>query len=71
MATPLVAGSLALIAQYFKEGWYPGGAPNKTMAFSPSSSLMKAVLLGELKLLHFGPFPMKNSVVLAQCISVD
>eukprot|EP00884_Botryococcus_braunii_P009855 jgi/Botrbrau1/18871/Bobra.177_2s0031.1 len=45
MATPLVAGSLALIRQYFIEGWYPAGSPNVTNTISPSGPLMKAVLL--------------------------
>lgn len=51
MATPLVAGSLALIRQYFTEGWYPAGVPNMTRAIVPSGPLMKAVLLGALSLL--------------------
>lgn len=46
MATPIVAGSLLLIRQYFVEGWYPSGAPNSTLSYTPSGPLMKAVLLG-------------------------
>jgi hypothetical protein len=39
MATPLCAGSSALIRQYFREGHFNG------TGFSPSASLVKAVLL--------------------------
>jgi hypothetical protein len=46
MATPIVAGSLLLIRQYFAEGWYPAGVPNSFNSHTPSGPLMKAVLLG-------------------------
>lgn len=47
MATPIVAGTLLLVRQYFVEGWYPSGAKRAANAVVPSGSLMKAVLLGE------------------------
>ncbi len=47
MATPMVAGGLLLIRQYFTEGWYPSGAPNSSCSYVPSGPLMKAVLLGD------------------------
>ncbi|KAK9836281.1 hypothetical protein WJX81_001826 [Elliptochloris bilobata] len=46
MATPVVAGGLALIRQYFAGGWYPSGEPQAASAFLPSAPLLKAVLLG-------------------------
>lgn len=46
MATPVVAGALALIRQYFVDGWYPSGAPQAAASFLPSAPLLKAVLLG-------------------------
>lgn len=46
MAAPVVAGSLALVRQYFADGWYPSGAPQAASAFLPSAPLLKAVLLG-------------------------
>lgn len=35
MATPMVAGGLLLIRQYFTEGWYPSGAPNSSRSYTP------------------------------------
>lgn len=46
MAAPLVAGSAALVRQYFQKGMYPTGAPNPGNEFSPSGPLVKAVLIG-------------------------
>ena len=46
MATPIAAGTLALIRQYFVEGWYPSGASQAADAHLPSGPLLKAVLLG-------------------------
>ena len=46
MATPIAAGSAALIQQYFQEGWYPTGAKSLLHQWKPSGALMKAVLLG-------------------------
>jgi PKD repeat protein len=45
MATPAVAGGLALVRQYFMGGWYPEGRANLANAFTPSAALLKAVLL--------------------------
>ena len=46
MATPLAAGSAALVRQYFLEGFYPSGAATPAAAFAPSGVLVKAVMLG-------------------------
>ena len=46
MATPAVAGGLALIRQYFMDGWYPdGGAQFREMPLRLSAAMLKAVLL--------------------------
>jgi subtilisin family serine protease len=46
MATPLTAGSAALVRQYFLDGFYPSGAATPESAFHPSGVLVKAVILG-------------------------
>ncbi|KAK9815904.1 hypothetical protein WJX72_011677 [[Myrmecia] bisecta] len=46
MATPIVAGALTLIRQYFTDGFYPTGSAVPANAFLPSGPLLKAVLLG-------------------------
>ena len=45
MSTPLVAGTAALVRQYFADGYYPTGAPNPEDGFAPSGPLVKAALL--------------------------
>lgn len=45
MSTPLVAGSAALVRQYFEEGWQETGRPDPSVGFSPRASLVKAVIL--------------------------
>ncbi|CAM9451042.1 unnamed protein product, partial [Phaeothamnion confervicola] len=37
MATPVVAGSAALIRDYFINGWYPTGLPNPSNILNPSN----------------------------------
>jgi hypothetical protein len=47
MATPVGAGAALLARQYFMEGWHVTGAPNASAGMaSPSSALLRAVLLG-------------------------
>ena len=48
MATPIAAGAVTLIRQYFTEGFYPSGGKQPADAFLPSGALLKAVLLGKL-----------------------
>ena len=43
MATPAVAGAMALVRQYLTEGWYPTGAPVAANAFDPSAALLRAM----------------------------
>jgi hypothetical protein len=45
MATAVVAGSVALLRQFFLEGRYPSGAPNPPDAFVPTGALLKALLI--------------------------
>ena len=46
MATPLTAGSAALVRQYFLNGFYPSGTATPSSAFYPSGVLVKAIMLG-------------------------
>ena len=45
MSTPVVAGSAAIIRQYFMDGYYPSGAANNDDAFTPPGQLLKAVII--------------------------
>ena len=45
MACPVVAGSAALVRQYYEEGRYPTGVPSPADALAPSGALVKATLL--------------------------
>ena len=45
MASPAVAGTAALVRQYYVDGYYPSGTANPTDAFTPSGALIKATLL--------------------------
>lgn len=43
MATPAVAGAMALVRQYLTDGWYPTGAPVPANRFTPSAALLRAM----------------------------
>jgi hypothetical protein len=45
MATPCISGLAALTRQYFREGWYPYGAPTAGEEMLPSAALLKAMVL--------------------------
>jgi len=47
MAAPLVAGAVAIVQQYFKQGWWAtnGRSPDERNGYSPHASLIKAILL--------------------------
>jgi hypothetical protein len=45
MATPVLAGHVGMIRQYFMEGFYPSGSRMLTNAFTPSGSLLKATAI--------------------------
>ena len=52
MATPATSGSLAMIRQYFKDGFYPSGEKCEEDSMEPSNALLKAVLLNGGQQLH-------------------
>ena len=43
MASPVVTGSVALVRQYFEDGFYPNGKKDESESFSPSAALIKAM----------------------------
>jgi len=45
MASPAVAGTAALVRQYYEDGYYPTGAAVPADALTPSAALVKATLL--------------------------
>jgi hypothetical protein len=45
MSTPLVAGTAALIREYFIKGYAPGGIQDSSYSFIPSAALVKALLI--------------------------
>jgi len=45
MATPTTSGGVALIRQYFTEGWYPSGTKTIGDEIIPSAALLKATLM--------------------------
>ena len=45
MASPAVAGTGALVRQYYVDGYYPSGVATPADAFTPSGALIKATLL--------------------------
>jgi len=45
MATPVTAGTAALIRQYFVDGYYPSGEKNEANSRNPSGALVKAVIM--------------------------
>lgn len=45
MATPAVAGSAALVREYYQRGFYPSGVATPADGFEPSAALVKATLL--------------------------
>lgn len=51
MATPSVAGSIALIREYFVDGWFPTGAKNPSDGFIPSAALLKAMAISSTQFL--------------------
>ncbi|GLI65615.1 hypothetical protein VaNZ11_009181 [Volvox africanus] len=56
MATPIVAGHLALARQYFRDGYYPTGAPGDpaSVGFEPSGILLKAAAIAGARSLEGG-----------------
>lgn len=44
-ATAAANGSLVLVRQYFRQGWYPTGRPRTTDTLLPSAALMRAMAI--------------------------
>jgi hypothetical protein len=58
MASPITAGSTALVRQYFTDGFYPSGVSRFDDRFSPSAALVKATLLnGAVDMTETSTFP--------------
>lgn len=55
MATPVTAGMVVKIRQYFRQGYYPSGSATVSDSFIPSGALLKAMVI------HSGK-KMKNAV---------
>jgi len=49
MATPTIAGSMALVRQYYMDGWYPTGAPVPRNGFTPTAALIKATAINSAR----------------------
>ena len=49
MATPAVAGAVALVRQYLTEGWQVNGEENKSAGFTPMGALLKAIIVNSGK----------------------
>jgi hypothetical protein len=45
MATPLASGSIALLRQYFTDGFYPTGTKTSGNELTPSAALLRAVAI--------------------------
>ena len=45
MATPLVAGAVAIVKDYFQQGFYPSGAKNPIHSMDISAATVKAVII--------------------------
>lgn len=60
MATPAVAGSAALVRQYYSEGWYPSGMKTTGDALAPSAALVKATVLNSATDMATADIPNMN-----------
>ncbi|MFN2443077.1 MAG: S8 family serine peptidase [Thermoanaerobaculia bacterium] len=61
-AGPLVAGAASLVRQYYRDGFYPTGAPLEANRLTPSAALVKATLIASARQVPFvntasGPAP--------------
>ena len=48
-AAPLLAGTAALVRQYYREGFYPRGSASARDSFLPSAALVKATLIASAR----------------------
>ena len=51
MATPTLSGTMALIRQYFTDGYYPTGSKSLNNAFVPSASLLRNIAIHSASLM--------------------
>ncbi|GLI70910.1 hypothetical protein VaNZ11_015937 [Volvox africanus] len=60
-STPLVAGNIAIMRQYFRNGFYPSGDPKDSLSapFTPSGMLLKGLIIAGAKSLEGGVAMMK------------
>jgi len=52
-AAPTIAGAAALVRQYFVQGFYPSGIPNRAVERIPSAALLKASLIASARAAQF------------------
>lgn len=52
-AAPTIAGAVALIRQYYMEGFYPSGRAIASQAITPSAALLKATLIASARRVPF------------------
>jgi hypothetical protein len=45
MATPVLAGHISMVREYFQSGFYPSGVRTAADGFNPSASLLKAIAI--------------------------
>jgi hypothetical protein len=57
-ASPTVAGSAALVRQYYTDGFYPTGAAVAANGFAPSAALLKATLIASARAV-----PLRGDIV--------
>ncbi len=61
MATPNAAGCVALIRQYYMDGFYPTGGKDAMSAFTPSAALVKATLInGAVEMTGSGAYDLSE-----------
>eukprot|EP00792_Barthelona_sp_PAP020_P014018 TRINITY_DN9623_c0_g1_i1.p1 TRINITY_DN9623_c0_g1~~TRINITY_DN9623_c0_g1_i1.p1 ORF type:complete len:1215 (+),score=310.13 TRINITY_DN9623_c0_g1_i1:118-3762(+) len=53
MATPSVAGSAALIREYFEKGYYPTGKENSSNSMNLSADILKSILVASCEHVNF------------------
>ncbi|UXI66545.1 S8 family serine peptidase [Tahibacter amnicola] len=60
MATPAIAGSAALVRQFFQDGFYPRGSKTAADTFNPSGAVLKAVMVNGTNPLATTTWPDNN-----------
>jgi len=52
MATPVLAGHMSMVREYFQQGFYPSGTKTAGSSFNPSASLLKAVAIAGAQIMN-------------------